>query len=748
MTTCFTHSFVVFILSSLLVNICFLSVLSLVDLFGVLICHFQIIWCLKTVYFSEVAQLLIDEENADFICLRLFQDCGKLNVLPLLAEVATSSYDYKVKFLTEESCCKRLIAAAGSDIDDLKFVIEILYNVTDYNTIIAVFPNLLAKAKLHWQDEGVMYGIIKMLSNIQENCDDHVNEKIGAIGILSTISVLCSLLFSKKPSSMGLEWTFDFPRNLWEDGFSIYFLLVDAVYNSVSRKGCPESSKIIRPIIPIISFVLEEISKHFNELVKEFPVRQFLRTSANLVLLFVHQKCDFTREKDLKILINSKMLERFLTLFEKSSPDKCCYTGLRGMPEDCIQFKCAAMDLLMLFSGSKVWMLLSTVEKIDLLKIIKRMLVNRRIFGPDGAVEGYDIICILVIFETIKTQECLEFVCDPQNGMLSTIIEFGSKNSHRFNFVSLVFDYILTEIGLEELHDHVVTLPAMCLNHLIHHSDFTANNPKPLEYSISTLNANNNVANLNLFGLIICSASLPQLYEMNNRFSVIELMISFVKKCKNSYVILAMLENFNELLNKHQLSFLDAKYLSKIIPVIWNKCKIFADVKEIVMLFTFQTSLLMPSSFRLDYADFLPLIWGDVNELSRLKPQSPGLLRIIWELVKRPHKKRQHKILFKKLLQLSSDKTVEYASPGKTDLAKIFKFISDLIIAWLERDPPCETEHLIDLTQCMIGIATACTLDEELYVLEDLVSPAMWLLEKQDDEKIVANVKEFINILH
>ena len=703
----------------------------------------------KNCLLSEVAQLLIDEENADFICLRLFQDCGKLNVLPLLAEVATSSYDYKVKFLTEESCCKRLIAAAGSDIDDLKFVIEILYHVTDYNTIIAVFPNLLAKAKLHWQDEEVMYGIIEMLSNIQENCDDHVKEKIGAIGIISTISVLCSLLFSKKPSSMGLERTFDFPRNSWEDGLSMSSLLVSAVCNSVPGSGCPESSKIIRPIIPIISFVLEEIFKDFNEQVKEFPVRQFLRNSANLELFFVHQKCDFTREKDLKILINSKILERFLTLFEKSSPDKCCYTGLRDMPEDCILFKCAAMDLLMLFEVSKAWILLSTDEKIDLLKIIKRMLVNRRIFGPDGVDEGYDIICILVIVDTIKTQECLEFVCDPQNGMLSTLIEFGSKNTHRFNFVCLVFYYIVTEIGLEELHDHVVTLPAMCLNHLIHHSDFTANNPKPvLEYSILTLNANNNVANLNLFGLIICSASLPQLYEMNNRFSVIELMISFVKKCKNSWMILAMLENFNELLNKHQLSFLDAKYLSKIIPVIWNKCKIFSDVKEIVISFTFQTTLLMPSSSRLDYADFLPLIWGDVNELSRLKPQSPGLLRIIWKLVKRPHKKHQHKILFKKLLQLSSDKTVEYASPGKTDVAKIFKFISDLIIEWLEKDPPCETEHLIDLTQCMIGIATACTLDEELYVLEDLVSPAMWLLEKQDDEKIVANVKEFINILH
>ena len=57
-------------------------------------------------------------------------------------------------------------------------------------------------------------------------------------------------------------------------------------------------------------------------------------------------------------------------------------------------------------------------------------------------------------------------------------------------------------------------------------------------------------------------------------------------------------------------------------------------------------------------------------------------------------------------------------------------------------------KYLTDLTQCMVGIAAYSNLDEELYVLEDMVSPAMWLLEKQSDDNLVANVKEFIRILH
>ena len=66
----------------------------------------------------------------------------------------------------------------------------------------------------------------------------------------------------------------------------------------------------------------------------------------------------------------------------------------------------------------------------------------------------------------------------------------------------------------------------------------------------------------------------------------------------------------------------------------------------------------------------------------------------------------------------------------------------------MEKDPSYETEYLTELTQTMVSIARSCSLDEEMYVLEDMVSPAMWLLEKQSDEKIVANVKEFISILH
>ena len=92
--------------------------------------------------------------------------------------------------------------------------------------------------------------------------------------------------------------------------------------------------------------------------------------------------------------------------------------------------------------------------------------------------------------------------------------------------------------------------------------------------------------------------------------------------------------------------------------------------------------------------------------------------------------------------------TADFASPERIEVAKIFKLVSDLIIEHLDSNPPYPSHYYASLTECMVRIAKLSTSDEELYVLEDMVSPAMWLLEKQSDKKIVANVKDFIRILH
>ena len=69
---------------------------------------------------------------------------------------------------------------------------------------------------------------------------------------------------------------------------------------------------------------------------------------------------------------------------------------------------------------------------------------------------------------------------------------------------------------------------------------------------------------------------------------------------------------------------------------------------------------------------------------------------------------------------------------------------SEIILEYLENDPPFKRAYLTDLTVFVVKIAGSSTLDEEFRDLEDLVSPAVWLLEKQSDPKTISNVEDLL----
>ena len=225
-------------------------------------------------------------------------------------------------------------------------------------------------------------------------------------------------------------------------------------------------------------------------------------------------------------------------------------------------------------------------------------------------------------------------------------------------------------------------------------------------------------------------------------------MILF-RTSKNSSTLFFIVKILSDLVEKQhdEFSLLSAETLLELILTVWDRVKISSHSKSDphpVTTLTYNVSLYVPGSCHIDYTKFLPGLLVDLENIYRFYPPPPGMLKLIWHLVKQP----KYKQPYKKLAKLSCDKSVEYASPGKRELAKIFKLVSDLIIENLEHDPPLSEKYLLGLTKCIVSIAQSCTLDEELYILEDLVSPAIWLLENQSDKKIVANVKEFISILH
>ena len=115
-------------------------------------------------------------------------------------------------------------------------------------------------------------------------------------------------------------------------------------------------------------------------------------------------------------------------------------------------------------------------------------------------------------------------------------------------------------------------------------------------------------------------------------------------------------------------------------------------------------------------------------------------------------------ILLEKCNKQSIDGHLKY---GDVKLAKIFRLMSKIVVDRLNKptfDPcgnhPCEykeweaVKFFTDLTGVLVYIAKTSSLDEEIYVLEDMVCPLMGLLEHYEDPQIISNVKEFIKILH
>ena len=83
------------------------------------------------------------------------------------------------------------------------------------------------------------------------------------------------------------------------------------------------------------------------------------------------------------------------------------------------------------------------------------------------------------------------------------------------------------------------------------------------------------------------------------------------------------------------------------------------------------------------------------------------------------------------------------------DKSLIFNFLSKKITPLLDSGEIVNNYYLELLTKDLVIVAEKSSSDEELYALEDLVSPLMWLLNDVDgNEEVIKNVKKYISILH
>ena len=704
----------------------------------------------------------VEDGCAKRICSQLFEQLHtNPSVLPILADMVSQSEKLR-GFLKKSSISASILDLSNPCAEDIKYVIEIYCHVLDQgNDIFNHLPDLLDIAKKFWSDEEMMYGIVTLLMHAVTVCDDEEIVQLDEEGILMTIPVLSALLFSRNPSAMGINRTLDFPRNTEYSKYGFSHLLLRAISESVNILGSTEDcSNIIRPLIPIISHVLKFISENYVNIIDECSIRNLLKLCIDLEMTFIDENSS-SYKKDIKLLLNSKIPEWLLTIFKKSALKRCCEgSGLESqcLPLDkCNSFR-AVLDLVLLFTNVKAHEILNHNEKVEFFIICGRLLDDERIFGKNGAPPDFVHVLTSSLFKSfnLNSTAYLQFLYDPKQSPLPSIIQFVSRHPENIGYFCLILSEVFEDdrMVLKDLFLPLIMLPDVTLNFLMKNNDLSRIDTKKIDFllkSSSSSSINIKIKSLapscafRVLQKILSSATMSQLQDLEKQFGIIDQILKLLKKTADLDGLLQYVDLLNDLDDKQLLTFLSTEKLLEIMSIVWVKFKISTHVTDqAVISLTYNVSLLLPESCQVDYSDFIPALLSDLNNIHRFKPQNPGMLKLIWQLAKRPH----HKQLFKKLVKLSYLKSVEYASPGKRELAQIYKLITDLIIENLEHEPPLNANYLHGLTKCMIFIAQSSTLDEELFMLEDMVSPAIWLLEKQEDERIVANVKEFIGILH
>ncbi|XP_063685174.1 uncharacterized protein LOC134819270 [Bolinopsis microptera] len=518
-------------------------------------------------------------------------------------------------------------------------------------------------------------------------------------------------------------------------------------------------------------------SEAFHQICRQAVESDALQLIARtLSSLAVTESCS-TQETYLKLILSSRIMERlvlFLDTFPQNTPNLCSLSdslthavtpfelaqagtrGIQRVASDSKSDPCNvirnAITYFILLQNDVGPSTLPKKDRIVLLHLMEAFLKSDMLFRRVGDGPFYAEFCLtafeLVIEEDSKSDELKDLFSSPENRLVSNLISFGHKYPFSFYLVSRVIARILDDFeNTSQLLEQANFFSAKCINRLAFANHVDECGRRGL--SCADMEGRNLVLMMNIKILrdTIRADRLGQLEAMEKEYNIIPSFAHVLKQTGDHLLASTIVTTgLQAMIKQHELNFLTQEKLEEIMPIVWKKMKLSKHMEKVSLEFTYSVMLLLlKSCCSLDLSVLECVLVNEVIEPAfRLNPVDTTLLKLLWMIAKFPNCKR----VFKKLCQLSCDKSVEYTAPGKTELAKIFKFISDIITKSLEREPPHKLDYLQNVTKCMVEIARSSSLDEEMYVLEDMVSPAMWLLKKQSNEKIVANVKEFISILH
>ena len=676
----------------------------------------------------------------------------------------------------------------ATNLSDLKLVVEMFYHMAN-SKIVHDMSTLLKTVKSFWQDEELIHGTVKLQAKLWaivygDSILDppypkaKIDLEMKALTTSSDyLSVLMRISFVKYPTFF--DTSFSFPRKAPNVVNPLMREWLEALI--LGYKGGQNMLKAIRPIVPIISRTLEDVIEK-DDLAATYGSDGYIVTILK-VLNVLLRSMETSFDADFKLVVETNIMMNLMAVFEKyptdvifKAPERC----IDGKDIDCdISIFCMTIESFMTLL-SKITLPKDANEKLAIVETILTLVGSEKFYEKEiikfhnkTACRNHVPFTLRDLFDTLQkiyeddlnSWDFFEKYCNGVN-IVSPMIAMVKNNPEAKEHVAPKLSKIVKNCKSPGLID-------LILPYLSHGCDSVTVNTR---YQFNTYlsksqsfgkgydkegrqctiwQTGSQHFTFDVLDFVVEHAPLSRLKEIDTEYKFIEFTLKIIEISNVSSFVERAFRFLLNLMDKHHFEMLSPKVLVDQMPKIWKRKNLDRSTQKCARQITVKVAFLLMSdstddslrsklenmpAFEATVVDFVKNHWGTV-------PRKPEAVGLIWYMAKSGRYRRLIKT-FSLMESPALENTVGYLDFGNAEIARIFKHLSNMIIKYLVRNPPYNEKYLVDLTHCMVVIARSSSLDEESYVLEDLVSPAMWLLEKQNDPKIVSNVKEFISILH
>ncbi|XP_063673853.1 uncharacterized protein LOC134811070 [Bolinopsis microptera] len=688
---------------------------------------------------------------------KMFSYLGYLDMSPLIRLIIDHGGTRSVVTLALSG----LLPFYENNVSSLKIVVQSLTEIlTKFlhfekihspvsNNVFSALPKILQGVKTHWHDETLVKDTVNLVHLLVDNsCDEEIIIVVEQ-GVMKLLSVIVSLHYnahSNNREKRGRE--------------ALLHRLVEtlATIGSSEQEIPSIKRKLVPAVKPLLPFIFEYINTVCSDLKKARDVlesneRRKVVESINMVIYA-------TLFPDVKI-------EDFLTVIKSNF-----VLNLIKLKEKVMEFDHVHLFFSMFVEklmGS--YLTISMEERSEMLPTLLAVIESPGIrsngrhmaerFPPHclGHKKVNEMntaeVCILFIFyyskeEFVPFSDNYKSLLD-KHDLFNIIKDFAFANSQSYSCVDTVVIALGSSLNKHNMADKVVTPVREMVPFLLQY----LKNLKGLKKSTMPDRYNLILSILEFYCFVYVYSTKNEIELIESINGLFTELLTFLRSnqcAKDCLLSRRACEILYQYLTRNG-SKTHAATVLEAIPVVKRYIK--RALKEENPAFLAAGAQLVLAAVPSEIEDpEMNQTVGDIiiDVLERYKfslDQPINVIRALWEIVR----SNGHVALTRYISHIAAHNDFDWVASQNSetmcDKSVVFNYLAEKITTILDSGEIVDNFYLEVLTKDLVSVAEKSISDEEMYALEDLVSPLMWLLNDVDgNEVVIRNVKKYISILH